>query len=164
MGNITKIIDKVDLGESKFRPEEDKWCLPFHIELREDIHIHWQDIRIEMNTDDFENFAISINKAYEKWKSLGKPKVSEDCIYLGDWNGEEEFDFRFDRDKKYTKDGKLRHHFRAFPRTERDIIIEDNACQLELQVNGQYHLHYKNFRLELGPKITKQIAEIFKKI
>jgi len=161
MGNIKKIVGKTDLGENKFNTAEQKWCLPFHIELKENIHIHWQNIRMEMDITDFINFVASLYTAYQRWIEIGMPNTSDKAIYLGNWVGEEDYDFNKDRDIKYSKGNKLRHHFRNFPRTEGEKLHYDNACQVELQKGQQYHIHYKNFRIELGEREMKEIAKIF---
>jgi len=164
MGNIKKVIGNVPLGKNKFEPAEEKWCLPFNIELKENVHIHWQDVRIEMRIRDFGEFVMSLANAYNRWMKIGKPATLDKVKYLGGWLGEEEYSFDSDRDIEYTKNLRQRHHFRVFPRTEKGKLKDDNAFQLELQQNGQYHLHYKNFRIEIGKTNLKKMAEVIKKV
>ena len=165
MGNVSKIIGEVKLG-SGFDREKGSWNLPFSVELGESVHIHWQDIRIEMDTQDFEEFVYSLNKANEAWIKDGKPKTSLSAKFYGKWKGEEQYNhFSIkDRKKTHTENGKLRHHFRVFPRTQHGKKYYDNKVVIELQQGGQYHIHYKNFRIELGSKQFKQIAKIFKRV
>ena len=162
MGSIAKIEGKVDLGPPDHNVLEGKWNLPFAIELKENIHIHWQDIRIEMNVQDFEAYATAMINALNEWKKIGKPKSLPQCNWLARWPGEETYHFYKDRLKRLNIFGKLCHHFRNFPRTEGGKRINDNCFQIERQTKGQYHIHYKNFRWELGAKQAKRIAEAFK--
>jgi len=160
MGNIKKITGKIDLHEpAGWDPEKGQFNLPFTIELKENFHIHWHDIRIEMMPEDFENFFHAINKAYHEWVKDGKPKELQKIKRYGWWPGEEGFDFYLDRDRKHNKNNEPCHHFRIFPRTEMGKIYFDSIFQIELQKTDQYHIHYKNFRLELGKERLKNMAE-----
>lgn len=163
MGAIEKIIGKVDLGKPDHKPEEGKWNLPFAIELHENFHIHWQDIRIEMDAKDFDDFVTAMVKAREQWIKDGKPNHLPQTKWYGRWPGEENMHFYKDRLKQKNEKGEICHHFRYFPRTESGKRYYDNIFQIEKQRRGQYHIHYKNFRWELGEQI-KKIAEIFKKL
>ena len=165
MGSIKKIVGKVDLGEPDHNPTEGKWNLPFAVELHENIHIHWQDIRIEMDTEDFEEFALSIANAYKNWKDDGSPKGLSATKWYGRWVGEENMHFYKDRLTKINALGKTSHLFRKFPRTESGKKYYDGVFQIEKQNgDGRYHIHYKNFRWELGKKQCKQVAEEFSNV
>ena len=153
MGDIEKICDKVTLPDPKgWDPENDQFNLPFTVELKENFHIHWQDIRLEMMPNDFENFFKSIKNAYEQWVSDGKPMELNSMKRYGCWPGEENYDFRKDRDVMMNIHNHPCHHFQLFPRTESGNLFFDSIFQIELQKAGQYHIHYKNFRLELSRK------------
>ena len=39
-------------------PQNDQFNLPFTVELKENFHLHWQDMRIEMMPDDFETAPV----------------------------------------------------------------------------------------------------------
>ena len=165
MGNIKKIIATSKLPAPKgWDPENDQFNLPFTIELKENFHLHWQDLRIEMMPDDFENFANSIWNAYQRWKQDGKPQELDEMKRYGWWSGEDGYDFYEDRDKEHNLNGEPCHHFRKFPRTESGKLFFDSVFQIELQRTGQYHIHYKNLRIELGPKRLKEMAKAFSKI
>ena len=164
MGNIKKIPAKVTLPDPQgWDPEQEQFNLPFTVELKENFHLHWQDVRIEMMPDDFENFVSAINKAYDKWIKDGKPSEFPQITRYGWWPGEEEYDFFRDRDKKLNKNNEPCHHFRKFPRTESGKLYFDTMFQVELQHAGQYHIHYKNFRIELGKDRLKKMAEALMK-
>ena len=166
MGDIAKITGKVELSEPEgWNPAKGQFNLPFAIELKEDWHIHWADMRLEMTSEDFEGFALAIGKAYEKWKNDGKPETLPDMKRYGEWPGEEGMDhFKGDdRNNPKSKDGKPRFHFKKFPRTESGKLFFEPVFQIELQKAGWYHIHYKNFRLELDRKTLKDFAEVFSK-
>jgi len=165
MGHISNIPIKIDTGESEFNLEKERWSLPFSIELsKEAFHIHWQDVRIELDDVSFEKFYLSFKKAYEEWVRLKKPKTSKSVIFLSKWLGEEEFSHYKNRNIKINKSGKLRHHFQKFPRTESGKVYYDNIFQVEKQEGGQYHIHYRNFRWELGKNLFNKITKAFYKL
>jgi len=63
-----------------------------------------------------------------------------------------------DRDKQKTIENNPCHHFRKFPRTQAGKLFFDSIFQVELQKAGQYHIHYKNLRIELGKKRLDDMA------
>jgi len=164
LGHIAKITAKVELPNPEgWDMEKEQFNLPFTVELKENIHLHWQDVRIEMMPDDFDNFVEALVNAREAWKKDGKPQELENTKRYGWWPGEEEYDFDKDRNKKLNKNSKPSHNFKLFPRTETGNLNFDSTFQVELQVNGQIHIHYKNFRIELGQKRFKEMANAMKK-
>jgi len=142
--------------------DREQFNLPFVIELEEDFHIHWQDMRIEMDGEDFDEFVIALKKAHDRWVVDGKPKTLLKKKKYGWLDGERPE--KSYKNQKYNAYGKLSHHFRTFPRSENGKLIYDNAFQIEEQDGGQYHIHYKNFRFELGKNTIKDIAKIFEKL
>jgi hypothetical protein len=163
MGNIREILAKVELPppELGWNEEEESFCLPFSVELRENIHIHWQDIRIEMDTADFDDFAQAIHRAHSLWVEDGKPETLEQTKWYGAWPGEEELDFKRDRHIRKDRFGRLRHHYRLFPRTEMGELHYDAILQIEIQRYNWFHIHYKNFRWEIGPQSFLTVAGAF---
>jgi len=168
MGFIEKIIGKVDLPEPNgWEPKNHQYNLPFAIELKENWHIHWADIRIEMTSEDFDGFAKAVESAHKKWINDGKPETLNKMKRYGEWPGEEGLD-HFDkevRNNPKTKDGKTRFHFKKFPRTEGGKLYFDSVFQVELQKaredakDGWIHLHYKNFRIEIGKKELNEMRK-----
>lgn len=163
MGAIREILAKVELPspELGWNVEEESFCLPFSVELRENVHIHWQDIRIEMTAADFDGFAQAINRAHRLWVDDGKPETLEQPKWYGAWPGEEELDFYRDRHIRKDRFGRLRHHYRLFPRTQADKLYYDSVLQIEIQRYNWLHIHYKNFRWEIGPKSFSTVADAF---
>ena len=72
MGDIVKITGKEVLPDPEgWNVPKEQFNLPFTVELKENFHIHWHDLRIEMMPKDFEKFAKAITKAYQKWEDDG---------------------------------------------------------------------------------------------
>lgn len=163
MGAIREILAKVELPppELGFNPEKESFCLPFSVELREDVHIHWQDIRIEMTAADFDEFAQAISRAHRLWVEDGKPETLEGVKFYGAWPAEEDLDFYRDRHLQQDRLGRLRHHYRLFPRTEGGKLYYDSVLQVEIQRYNWLHIHYKNFRWEVGPRHFLSVADAF---
>lgn len=163
MGNIREILARVNLPspELGWDEKEESFCLPFSVELKENIHIHWQDIRIEMTAADFSEFAQAISRAHNSWIQDGKPETSHHVKFYGAWPGEEEFDFSKDRHLRKDRFGHLRHHYRLFPRTQMGELYYDSILQIEIQHYNWFHIHYKNFRYEIGPKSFLSVADAF---
>jgi len=171
VGFIEKITGRVKLPEPEgWNPEKDQFNLPFAIELKEDWHMHWADIRIEMTSEDFEGFAKGVIKAYENWTKDGKPETLPEMKRYGEHPDEEGLDhFKTDvRNEPKTKTGKTRFHFKKFPRTEGGKLYFEPVFQIEFQKarddarNGWYHLHYKNFRIEIGRKQLEEMSKAMK--
>jgi len=166
MGDIAKVAGTMKLPEPEgWNPPKGQFNLPFAIELKEDWHIHWADMRIEMTSKDFEGFALAIGKSYEQWKKDGKPETLPEMKRYGVWPGEDGMDhFKGDdRNNPYSPSNELRFHFKKFPRTETGKLFFEPIFQIELQKAGWYHLHYKNFRIEMNKQMLKEMSEIFNK-
>lgn len=163
MGDIREVLAKVQLPspELGWNEEKESFCLPFSIELKENIHIHWQDIRIEMTAADFDEFARAVHRAHKLWVEDGKPETLEQVRFYGAWPGEEELDFYRDRHIREDRFGRLRHHYRLFPRTQSGKLYYDSALQIEIQRYNWFHIHYKNFRWEIGPRSFLAVADAF---
>ncbi len=111
MGNIKRIIKKSKVPTPLLNKR-------FTVELCENVHIHYRNLRLEFPKEEF----LLILK---KLKSLDA-EVIENFIY-----GSNTF-------KSLICDMDLP-----------DKTEWNDRFQYEEQVNGQYHLHYKNMRLEL---------------
>ena len=155
MGNISKIFGKFKLPNLGWRPKKNSYNLPFTIELKENFHIHWQDVRMEMDADTLSCLWVALDDAWNSWDDDDRPENLKDMKRYGWWPDEEGRDFYKDRNKE---DG---HNFKTFPRTEGGKQYYDNAIQLEKQKGGQYHLHWKNFRMEFGKKTLLALKEMF---
>jgi hypothetical protein len=117
MGRIARIIQKKDIPEPLFNNR-------FTLELCENIHIHYRNLRIEMTKEEF----LPLLKLLRE--------VDEETIKRFDYN-----DFNF----KYLI------NYNNLP----SETFFNNRLQIERQIEGHYHLHYRNFRLEF-----KNIEEI----
>ena len=111
MGNIKKIL----LNEAVPKP-------PFNdrltVELCENVHIHYRNIRLEFPKDEFIQLLREL-------KQIDEQTVEE---------------FEYGEDKFLSLINK-----RMLP----GISEFDDRLQIEEQVEGHYHIHYRNLRLEL---------------
>jgi len=111
------------MGHIKNIIKQAKVCKPllnnrFTVELCENVHIHYRNLRMEFPKDEFLLILKklkSINEEEVKQFVYGKDQF-ESMIHSLDLPEETEFNDRF---------------------------------QVEEQMNGQVHVHYKNLRLEL---------------
>ena len=110
MGKIKKIIKKQEVSTPQLNNR-------FTVELCENVHIHYRNLRLEFPKEEF----LQILKML---KSIDEKKVEE---------------FQYAPDKFYS----MIHSLDLPDKTE-----WNNRLQVEEQVNGQYHIHYKNLRLE----------------
>lgn len=164
MGDIKEVLAEVELKKpAGWNPKDGQFNLPFSVELCENFHIHWQDVRLEMMADDFDSFACAIAKAHEKWVRDGRPKTLDKTKWYGAWVDEEELDFSKDRGVRSNKKGQPCHHFRIFPRTQSRKLHMDSKFVIELQKHGWLHIHHKNFRLELDKNSLRELAKAFNK-
>jgi hypothetical protein len=111
MGHIKNIIKKAKVDTPLLNNR-------FTVELCENVHIHYRNLRIEFPKDEF----LLILK---KLKSVSEEKVKN---------------FVYGKDNFVS----LIHSLDLPEETE-----FNDRFQLEEQVNGQVHVHYKNLRLEL---------------
>ncbi len=110
MGQIKKIVNKQEVSEPLLNRR-------FTVELCENVHIHYRNLRLEFPK---EEFLLLLSKL----KSVDEEQV---------------------KNFKYGK-----NEFKSLI-CDMDLPREtewNNRLQVEEQVSGQYHIHYKNLRLE----------------
>ena len=110
MGNIKRIIKKTKVSKPLLNNR-------FTVELCENVHIHYRNLRLEFPKEEF-LLILQLLKG-----------VNEDEV--------RNFNYEASNFKGIVHSMKLPND------TE-----YDNRFQYEEQVNGQYHVHYKNLRLE----------------
>lgn len=134
MGVIKKILYRSNiLGKPRHRN--------FFLDMEENIHIHYRDLRIELSRGEFEDIVKAFSKQskelleiiHEKNYQDGKlPNANQDDVRI--WT-----ESRLNHDVKY--------HPRRF--------------SLEECGDG-YHFHYRNFKLLIDEAEFRQIAQLFK--
>jgi hypothetical protein len=121
MGKVKYLLSKL-----KLKPESDRYNNLYSVERADDsFHIHWRNIRIESDKEEFELFTYIINIARQKWIDEGKPDLLENGILCYD-----------------TGNIKPIHGINPdILRIEWDELMGDAI-----------HLHYKSIRLEFSIK------------
>jgi hypothetical protein len=116
MGIIKKIIFSKKIEDNNIN--DDRFC----IELCENVHFHYKDIRLEFDPKEFLHILKSIKKIKEK-----------DIL-----------DFQYNNE-----------NFKEIVKIKLDgQSVFENRYQMEEQINGFYHTHYRNLRIE-NKKIIK---------
>ena len=107
------------------------------VDMQENIHIHFRDIRLEFSVPEWINFINNIKK-FDEFVSI---KLA---------NGYKEND----------------NHFEIFESTTNSHYSDygNGVIKIEKQRDGSYHLHYHNLRLELNPLILKVLQELLGKL
>lgn len=74
MGNVKRV-----LASKKLKPSKPIFC---GIELCETIHIHFgEELRLELDIEQFPVFAETVYQALQKWRSMGKPNTAPDIFF-----------------------------------------------------------------------------------
>lgn len=133
MGKIKKL-----LSEKLIKDKSHYYNDFFTVEVCENFHIHWRNIRWQMLLPEWEVFSPSLMKAYKRWELLDKPYPEPETIYL---------------QNAYTK----------LPNSQ----FDSNRTAIELQDVGytnlpSVHFHYKSLRIDWNIKELKEIIELFK--
>ena len=143
MGRIKKL-----LVSKKIRAESDIYKDMHTLEICEDFHLHWRNLRMLFNKEEFDKFCKAVNHAWTKWQRQGKPEPEMDeddktltppiYLYSGTVppiHGERPEDFQ--------------------------IEIQDSPW---LPDNPDFiHIHYKSLRLDVSHDEFLELAELFAK-
>lgn len=128
-----KIIDKVSTFYSNH----------LAIELAENFHIHFRNLRIELDEDEFDAFCISVRKAHFKWRLIGKPPIG-DIDNIGE-------QIVLSKSRIPSEPGK------------KNPAVNSNEIRVELQKWADYiHLHWKWSRLEFTIDEFYEFADAIK--
>lgn len=130
MGNVVK-----KLKEKELKDKSDIYSDVFKIERCEDFHIHWRNLRMIFDKEEFEAFYKGVSEAYKEWEKQGKP----------DPEGEEPKDL-------FAGKVKPKHG-----RRPNDFVIEVNGKTHYMP--EMIHIHYRSLRLDLSKKELKELCE-----
>jgi hypothetical protein len=147
MGWIEKLLASTDI-----KPNSDIYPDFHSIERCENFHIHWRNLRLVLDEDEWEVYCNSIWSAYQKWCSQGKPSPVEQPD-------------KEDPNKKDTKVPPSYLHRGKVKPTHGELSTE---LAIEKQVDQHYaknavHFHYKSLRLDLSVDEFLLLAEEFSK-
>lgn len=134
MGVIKKILYRGSiLGKPRHRN--------FFLDMEENIHIHYRDLRIELSRGEFEDIVKAFRKQSEELLGIIHEKNYQD----GKLPNANQDDVRIWTESRLNHD--VKYHPRRF--------------SLEECGDG-YHFHYRNYKLLIDLAEFKQIAQLFK--
>jgi Ser/Thr protein kinase RdoA (MazF antagonist) len=136
MGIIKKIIYREDiLGKPRHRS--------LFLDMEENIHIHYRDLRIELSRSEFEEIAKIFSKQSHELQTIIDEKDYQDGKFA---NANQD-------DVRIWTESRLNH----------DVKYHPQRFSLEECTDG-YHLHYRNYKLLIDPAEFRQIAGLFKQL
>ena len=113
------------------------------LDMEENIHIHYRDLRIEMSRGEFEDFAAIFLKQSKELQAIIHEKNYQDGK-LPNANQD---------DVRVWTESRLKH----------DVKYHPQRFSLEECGDG-YHFHYRNYKFLIDPAEFKQIAHLFKSL
>lgn len=113
------------------------------LDMEENIHIHYRDLRIEMSRGEFEDFAAIFLKQSAELQAVIHEKNYQDGK-LPNANQD---------DVRVWTESRLKH----------DVKYHPQRFSLEECGDG-YHFHYRNYKLLIDPDEFRQIAQLFRSL
>lgn len=110
------------------------------LDMEENIHIHYRDLRIELSRGEFEDIAAVFSKQATELQAIIAEKNYQDGK-LPNANQE---------DVRVWTESRLKH----------DVKYHPQRFSLEECGDG-YHFHYRNYKLLIDPDEFRQIARLF---
>ncbi|MDP2142610.1 MAG: phosphotransferase [Gallionella sp.] len=136
MGIIKKIIYRENiLGKPRHRS--------LFLDMEENIHIHYRDLRIELSRGEFEEIAKIFAKQSQELQTIIDEKDYQDGKFA---NANQD-------DVRIWTESRLNH----------DVKYHPQRFSLEECTDG-YHLHYRNYKLLIDSAEFRQIAGLFKQL
>jgi Ser/Thr protein kinase RdoA (MazF antagonist) len=136
MGVIKKILYRSNiLGKPRHRN--------FFLDMEENIHIHYRDLRIELSRVEFEDIASIFDKQSKELLGIIEKKNYQD----GKLPNANQEDVRI-----WTES-----------RLNNDVKYHPTRFSLEECTDG-YHFHYRNYKLLIDPAEFREIARMFRKL
>ncbi len=113
----------------------------FFLDMEENIHIHYRDLRIELSRGEFEDIVKAFSKQSEELMGIIHEKNYQDGK-LPNANQD---------DVRIWTESRLNH----------DVKYHPQRISLEECSDG-YHFHYRNYKLLIDPSDFRRIAQLFK--
>lgn len=136
MGVIKKVIYRGNfLGKQRHNH--------LFLDMEENIHIHYRDLRIELSRAEFENIVGTFRKQADELLAIIRARNYQDGV-LANANQD---DVRIWTESKLGND--VKYHPQRFSLEE---------C------NDGYHFHYRNYKLLIDAEEFRQIAQLFKTV
>ncbi len=135
MGSVKKM-----LFDGKVDPVSDIYADMHTVERCEDFHLHWRNLRLIFDEEEFCQFCEAVTTAYEKWRDNGCPAPEPNKSLP---------EYLF---------------FHKIPpvhgRRPTDFKIEVQG-DLPHMPKNMIHIHYKSYRLDVSHKEFVELAEAF---
>lgn len=136
MGVIKKILHRSNmLGKPRHRD--------LFLDMEENIHIHYRDLRIELSRAEFEEIVNTFRKQSDELMAIIHEKNYQD----GKLSNANQDDVRI-----WTES-----------RLKSEVKYHPQRLSLEECTDG-YHLHYRNYKILIDPAEFRQIAQLFKSL
>lgn len=136
MGVIKKILYRENiLGKPRHRN--------FFLDMEENIHIHYRDLRIELSRGEFEDIVSAFVKQSDELLAIIRQKNYQD----GQLANANQDDVRI-----WTES-----------RLKNDVKYHPTRFSLEECTDG-YHFHYRNYKLLIDPAEFRQVAQMFRRL
>lgn len=113
------------------------------LDMEENIHVHFRDLRLEFSRDEFEEFIAIFKKQSTELLSVIQENNFQDGV-LSNTNQE---------DVRIWTDSRLKHEVRY---NSRRLSFED--C------GDGFHLHYRNYKILIDPDDFRIMVEAFKNL
>lgn len=105
------------------------------VDIAENIHLHYRDLRIEYSIEEYIHFMEHLNKMYEnflKWRESNPNWKESDPSTFDDENG-----VVFGKPKNILKE---------------KSDYWDDRISIEKKTSGDYHIKWRNYRIEMDEK------------
>ncbi len=113
------------------------------LDMEENIHIHYRDLRIELSRGEFEDIVGAFGKQAQELQAIIREKDYQDGK-LPNANQD---------DVRIWTESRLKHEVKYHPQ----------RFSLEECGDG-YHFHYRNYKLLIDPAEFRQIAQLFRSL
>jgi len=113
------------------------------LDMEENIHIHYRDLRIELSRGEFEDIVAAFTKQAQELQAIIHEKNYQDGK-LPNANQD---------DVRIWTESRLKHEVKYHPQ----------RFSLEECGDG-YHFHYRNYKLLIDPAEFRQIAQLFRSL
>jgi len=137
MGNTIKLLAK-----KKLKKISDIYSDFLSIERCEDFHLHWRNLRMIFNKDEFEIFCSAVLHAFATWKNRGSkdPELGKSL-------------------PEYLHFSKINP---VHGRRPDDFAIEIQG-DLPYMPKNMIHIHHKSLRFDVSHDEFLELAELFSK-
>lgn len=134
MGHVDKVLGKVITSkETKYYNDF------FSIEVCENFHLHWRNMRLQFTPEEFQILASAMRAALTRWELLRKPYPYPETIYL----------------------------IKPWGTLPKEQLFSDEI-KIEQQVKNpnlpEIHFHYKNARIDLSKDELLELKKVFEDV